>query len=710
MGKHTRLPEFAGAPNSAAPRSAKPHVRYYAFLSYSHKDQALADWLQRELEQFRVPSTLAGRLTANGVIPTRLAPIFRDQHELAAADDLGEEIEEALANSHFLIVLCSPDAARSRWTNAEIDVFKRSRPDGCVLAAIGAGEPFASDVPGREDEECFPPALRQRYDRRGRPTGKRAEPLAADLRGEGEVRRMGFLRLVAGMLGVGLDELVQRETTRRHRRLAWLTAGSIAGMAVTTTLAFTAIQARDAARDQRREAEGLVAFMLGDLKDKLEPIGRLDALDGVGTRVLAYYSKQDASELSDAALLQRSRALSLTADVAYLRGDLANAARLYGEALSGTAEAVRRSPDDPRRMYDHVQNVFWTGELARRRGELETAEKAFREYKRFADRMVALQPDDLRWRTEAQNAEANLGIVLYAQRRFTEAGPRLEGALRTIEALAAIDPRNLAYQEPRIQVLAWLADTRRAEGRLDEAITIRERQLALLATLAGDERSVTFKQWTIPAHQALGILYASRGRLDPALAELRQAVAIAGGLIAIEPRNDVWKRFAANARIELGKTLLVAGQREEATQQIGAGCALVAAAPAGSAAQWGSSRTQCLSARARISLASGRQGEALNLARQAVAAAQNEQSSDRIANLFSRAAAYRLLGDVLLANGDPGSARRAWSSGLGLVPSQVRERPSEMFEHAELLRRLGRTAEAQALDGRLSRMGYKSLV
>ena len=216
---------------------------------------------------------------------------------------MAEEIEAALAASQFLIVLCSPTAAKSRWTNAEIESFKRTRPDGCVLAAIAAGEPFASDIPGREAEECFPPALRYKYDRRGRPTAKRAEPLAADLRDDGDGRRIGFLKLVAGMLGVGLDELVQRETTRRQRRLAWLAAASLAGMAVTSTLAVTAIQARDAARDQRREAEGLVDFMLGDLKDKLEPIGKLDALDGVGSRVLAYYSKQDTSELTDDALV-----------------------------------------------------------------------------------------------------------------------------------------------------------------------------------------------------------------------------------------------------------------------------------------------------------------------------------------------------------------------------------------------------------------------
>jgi hypothetical protein len=85
----------------------RPQARYFAFLSYSHKDEDLAEWLHSQLEQFRVPRALAGQLSEHGVIPKRLTPIFRDQHELAAADDLGEEIEEALANSRFLIVLCS---------------------------------------------------------------------------------------------------------------------------------------------------------------------------------------------------------------------------------------------------------------------------------------------------------------------------------------------------------------------------------------------------------------------------------------------------------------------------------------------------------------------------------------------------------------------------------------------------------------------------
>src|SRR5437764_1670343 len=151
--------ERSGEPESGAQRQLRLRTRYYAFLSYSHKDKELADWLHRSLERFRVPSSLAGKLTANGVIPKRLTPIFRDQQELSAGGDLADEIKAALAASQFLIVLCSPTAATSRWTNAEIESFKRTRPEGCVLAAVASGEPFASDLTGRTEERCLSPAL-----------------------------------------------------------------------------------------------------------------------------------------------------------------------------------------------------------------------------------------------------------------------------------------------------------------------------------------------------------------------------------------------------------------------------------------------------------------------------------------------------------------------------------------------------------------------
>ena len=78
MPRVARLPEWDRVhSDEAGPRAANVHpLKYYAFLSYSHADEATADWLHGALERFRTPRALAGRLTDNGVIPRRLTPDF----------------------------------------------------------------------------------------------------------------------------------------------------------------------------------------------------------------------------------------------------------------------------------------------------------------------------------------------------------------------------------------------------------------------------------------------------------------------------------------------------------------------------------------------------------------------------------------------------------------------------------------------------------
>jgi tetratricopeptide (TPR) repeat protein len=711
MPKLARLPANDGAPDhqgAAVRRIPRFRHRYFAFLSYSHKDEELADWLHDELEEFRVPHPLPGRLTANGVIPKRLRPIFRDQHELAAADDLGEEITSALASSQYLIVLCSPNAAKSRWTNAEIEMFKRTRPDGCVLAAIAAGEPFASEMPGREDEECFPPALRQKYDRRGRPTGKRAEPLAADLREAGDGRRMGFLKLVAGMLGVGLDDLVQREQTKRQRRLAWLAAASLAGMAVTSGLAFTAIQGRDAARDQRREAEGLIGFMLGDLKDKLEPIGKLDALDGVGARVLAYYQKQDTSQLSDAALMQRSRALSLMGEVANLRGNLDGASRLYREAAAGTAEAIRRDPDDPQRLFDHAQNQFYFADIALKRGQLDAAEAAFREYKRLADRMVAIDPNNMKWRMEVQNADADLATVLSQRRRFTEAATQWAQAYRMIEALATADPSNRDYQQSLVESIAWYADAEKDAGHIDSSITLRQRNVDLLTRLASRTQDVNYQYRLVAAERALANLYSMQSRMDLAMQHMRTAVFQADRLAQIEPDNTLWLKFGARAKGDLADLLMQTGALTEAREANEASCAIFGRLVAKDSKQpdFRAGLRDCWIMRAKVAHATGANAEAVSDAERAVQIAKTVRGTDQVSDRYLWARAYRVLGDARRSAGDGTGAIAAWQAALAALPAVATERPLEMRDRAEILRRVGRNAEAQQLANELAAIGY----
>jgi tetratricopeptide (TPR) repeat protein len=711
MAKLARLPTVGDAAAAEAPDNRIPRLRtrYYAFLSYSHQDRELANWLHRELENFRVPLSLAGRLTVNGVVPRRLTPIFRDQHDLSAADDLAVEVEAALAASQFLLVLCSPIAAKSRWMNVEIESFKRTRPEGCVLAAVVSGEPFASEVPGREDDECFPAALRFKYDRRGHRTGRRAEPLAADFREVGEGRRLAFLKLVAGMLGVGLDELVRREQTRRHRRLAILTAASLAGMAVTSALAVTAIQARNSAREQRSQAERLVEFMVGDLRDKLEPIGKLDLLDDVGTRVLAYYSKQDASELSDDSLVQRSRALNLMAEVAYNRGNLAEAEALYQQAEAGTAEAVRRAPNDPKQLFAHAQNVFYVGEVARFAGRPQQAEASYRQYKRIADRMVELEPDNLKYRMEVLYANEDVGISVYDQHRYREAVTLFEGAAVPMEKLSAVYPDDRTYEKEYATALAWAADAHRGLGDLEGATAIREKQIATLDQLMRAAPGTNVQARLVPAHEGLGIVLGERGEFERALQELQAGVDEGSRLIATDAENADWKIGTARARLDLAGAYLSAGRLHDASAQSAAACAMAAALPPSFDISFLTQlHTTCAFIRARLALAAKETGQAAIYADQALRSSRSEHSESPISDRFRVATMYRLVGDVREAAGAHSAAMEAWSAGLAEIPSNVAERPSEMNEHAQLLRSLGRAEEAAPLTKRLKSIGYDS--
>ena len=113
--------------------------------------------------------------------------------------------------------------------------------------------------------------------------------------------------------------------------------------------------------------------------------------------------------------------------------------------------------------------------------------------------------------------------------------------------------------------------------------------------------------------------------------------------------------------------------------------------------------------RARLALQSGALSQASAFAEQSLASASNERSGDAVKDRYAIAAAYRLLGDTRKSSGDPDGARDAWAKALSTLPPGVAERPQDLDEHATILERLGRTAEAQQLTARLSAMGYRRL-
>lgn len=223
--------------------------KYWAFISYSHRDDQVkwpwqrrwGSWLHRSLESFRISANLVGKESPLGKIPKRLLPVFRDRDELPSSANLQDSVREALEQSRTLIVICSPDSARSQWVNEEVLTFKRLNRSNRILALIVRGEPNAEDKPGvPSDAECFCPALQYEWID-GELSSRRAEPVAADARPIGDGPRDAFLKLIAGVLGVSFDTLKRRELQRRNRRLMLASAAALLLTLIVGSLAVAAL-------------------------------------------------------------------------------------------------------------------------------------------------------------------------------------------------------------------------------------------------------------------------------------------------------------------------------------------------------------------------------------------------------------------------------------------------------------------------------------
>ena len=311
--------------------------KYQAFISYAHKDEDIAARLQQALEKFPIPKALRQDNMA------RISPIFRDVTDLTAHHSLSSKIEDAVKVSRFLIVLCSPAAKASKWVNEEIRLFRKLHGEASILCALIDGTPQTS----------FPEAL----------TELGREPLAANL--GPKHFRLGTTQLAASIVGVGLDDLVQRDTKRRRRLMYSVTAASLLFSGVMAVSSWNAVKARNEAQlsgqraeNSRNEAEKLVEFMLSDLTDDLEPIGKLGIIDNVGDQISAYYEAIPLSEMNEEHLARRARSMHLLGQVAIAQGREDEALKGLLQAREVTKALLNRSPEDNLALEIHAQSEY----------------------------------------------------------------------------------------------------------------------------------------------------------------------------------------------------------------------------------------------------------------------------------------------------------------------------------------------------------------
>lgn len=156
---------------------------YFVFISYSSLDSVWAVWLRDELEHYHLPSSFNGRTD----VRDNLRKVFRDRDELSAGPEWNNQVHRALSETCNLIVICSPNAAKSDAVNEEIEQF----------IALGREDHiFPFIVEGDKPEQCFPPALKH-------------SKIGGDINKDGG-RDAAFVKVVAGMLNQKFSALWQR--------------------------------------------------------------------------------------------------------------------------------------------------------------------------------------------------------------------------------------------------------------------------------------------------------------------------------------------------------------------------------------------------------------------------------------------------------------------------------------------------------------------
>ncbi|MYN27930.1 nSTAND1 domain-containing NTPase [Duganella levis] len=386
---------------------------------------------------------------------------------------------------------------------------------------------------------------------------------------------------------------------------------------VASLLGVSALAAKRSAETRREEAEGLIDFMLGDLTDKLRPLGRLDFLDTVSSRALQYLRGTSSNELNPTALTLRAKGLQMIGEVRRSRGDSAGAIDALHQASAILTRQLEQAPRDIQVLNNLGANAYWIGQLHKDRNQWQQAQDAWRDYLRFSNRLYDLEPDNTEWWVERSYAHNNLGNLALMRGQPEQAIPEFLASIALKQRALARKPSSRTVMVELADSYSWLASATQSLGKLQAArqLYAEELQLVLrLADSAPDESLWTHRHAVALQHRALNSMalgldrdalrdygqaqrlfariverdgkhrgwQAEKANLEqerlwllartaPAAEVLSQFAVIRRtwqDMMALDPKNVLWARRAAIAHTHFAAILLKSGQNAAAGQEL----------------------------------------------------------------------------------------------------------------------------------------------
>ena len=302
-------------------------------------------------------------------------------------------------------------------------------------------------------------------------------------------------------------------------------------------LGLAARSAQHDAEQKRADAEGLLTFMLGDFADKLRPLGRLELLDDVSVKAIAYLS-QPTSTSGDNTAIQRIRALHLLAELKISRGKSVEADEILRVARKLLDQIELSTPHDREFLRQFSRNSFHLGTISFAREDFGTAVQFLKESLSYADRYAATAPEDAEGWLQQSYAHNNLGAIALRRQEFQDAAQHFQTSLELKQRVQAGKPKDATLMADMATNYSWLAETKLKAGNLQDAMKLyREEERMLRAIHSGNAT------WTYRLAMSLmrqSILQQAWGNQESALEITRQADALLQQVVKQNPTNQSW--------------------------------------------------------------------------------------------------------------------------------------------------------------------------
>ena len=501
---------------------------------------------------------------------------------------------------------------------------------------------------------------------------------------------------------------------RRRRQFTAIAAVASVVMLVVSVLAIQARRAHSEADVLRSQAEDLISFMLGDLRTKLKPVGRLDVLDEAGKKALAYFAAIPPSAVTDADRMRRSKALSQIAGVRRDQGKLPEALALFQESLTIAQEVTSRHPSVAEWQVALGAGHDSMASVLRQRNDLDGARQHWQTYLGISMALTKRYPDNPNHALDVSYAYGNLGGLRETQRDLQGALQAYQDSRAIKQQVAARDPANPRYQADLAvshnkigQVLDRMGDLRGALASYESELAIRE------ALSQRDPLNMDWKTRVATSHSFTGQLLRTMGDADAALVHLQAWQLIAQGLAERDPANSTWQWELAVSSLNVADTMISLGRQGDVARRPDADRAyferLAAANPSNPSGAFGLASMHRVVGAWKLRLGDPAAAAGAIAAAIAILDARLPKNPDD-ADLRRRLSdVHNALGEVFAAAGRHADATAAWTKAAQLVEPVARGSSDwrVLAPWARSLLYLGRLQEAAPVVQQLLSSGYR---